>query len=63
VLLKPFKDVTVKLSNEKYPTFCDALPLLRMLKNILSKENIFGQGYADLLQYVSENFLRQLYSV
>ena len=43
IILKPFKDVTEILSGEKYPTFSQALPLLRTLENFLSDHNLFSE--------------------
>ncbi len=60
MLLKPFKDATEKLSGETYSTFCHALPLLQMLKNFLSDENLFdkcllnGKAHTTLQLYMHE---------
>ena len=63
IILKPFKDVTEILSGEKYPTFSQALPLLRTLENFLSDHNLFSEdvihrkpSHVDLEAYIGEDF-------
>jgi len=61
-ILKPFKDVTEILSGEKYPTFSQALPLLRTFENFESDQDLFNEdvinrksSHVDLRTYIGED--------
>ena len=60
--MKPFKDVTEILSGEKYPTFSQALPLLRTFENFESDQDLFNEdvinrisSHVDLRTYIGED--------
>jgi len=63
IILKPFTDVTEVLNGGKYPTFSQALPLLRTLKNFVSDHDLFNEdvitqksSHVDLRTYIGEDF-------
>lgn len=68
LVLQPFKNVTSKLSGNKYPTFSQALPYLRSLKMFLAnaEENLFTKE-SDIIpvkefvhKYIDEDYFQNV---
>jgi len=63
-LLKPFYELTKVLSGEKNSTLVVAIPLLRMVKSILSNRNMFIAQMKNQIQifrdkYEEEDFYKE----